>query len=106
MNVITPSEIKKKIKERTKFIIYFTENTFSFFNMVQRIFFRNKIGWVASGMDILDLDLRLYCIVLYFDGKDLSFDDSETLSYEPFDAEDIYEEYIFSLFDKKKKLLI
>ena len=105
LKIITPPEIEKKIKEEEKFIVYFTKNTFQYFRAVQNIFFKNNIGWFASGCHFLDLELERHYLALHYDGETLTFEDLDDLYYGKFD-EYVFEEYIFSPFGRKKKLFI
>lgn len=104
LKIITPSKIKEKILSKEKIIIYFNKNTFSYFKDVQRIFFKNKIGWNSSGTEFLNLELRGNYLALYFNGEVLTFDDTSVFGYD--DMDEIYEEYMFFPTKIKSKLSI
>ena len=106
MKEITILELKKKIRERKNFMIYFTKKTFHFFEIVQEIFFLNDIGWISRGCNLLELRLRKQGLILYFDGEDLSFHDIDDLTYYLLKQNIVCEVYILSSLDKKKKMFI
>ena len=104
LKIITPLGIEKKIEEKEKFIIFFTENAFHHFKAVQDIFFKKNIGWVVSGRTFLNLKLIKSCFALFYNGEVLMFEQLDNLHYD--DEKDAVEEYIFSPIEKRKKLFI